>query len=98
MSKPMKPARAWAVVDQRGVHLRSMYGVPMLRKSKRESRLYEQWSEDGKRQYLRALRVRILDDVAVERAIAVLRLAGENLGHVLTLEIPAAIRDLGGKP
>ena len=72
-NKPMKPARAWMVVDAQG-------------------RLCEDLDGDA------MVRVRILDDAAVKRAIGCLRGAATSASPELWRACRDAIRDLGGRP
>lgn len=87
--KPMKPARAWVLLDADG---KMIPGTVNRLRERTVGMRDEPWEK--------SVRVRILDDAAVERAIAVLRAAEANLGtaYPFTSDIHAAIRDLGGKP
>ena len=91
-TKPMKPVRAWAVICANG-KLSTVENVACLFPARKDA---ERWAVKTER----PIRVRILDDAAVERAIAVLRAAEANLGtaYPFTSDIHAAIRDLGGRP
>ena len=89
----MKPARAWAVVSPSDKLAYNEHNEFHILRRKRDDQRMAKYG-------FRALRVRILDDAAVERAIAVLRAAEANLGtaYPFTSDIHAAIRDLGGRP
>lgn len=88
MTKPMKPTKAWAIRDERG-RLMDLGYAPSLFKTKADART---WSavEAGES----PLRVRIVEDAAVERAIAVLRKYYSPGWD----DVGTAIRDLGGRP
>ena len=98
----MKPTKAWAVADGRGV-VQEHTACP------KKACAAAFVTEDGER----VVRVRILDDAAVKRAIAALQAFLKNLrtGALNTAGTPSykqyadkinavksAIRDLGGKP
>ena len=91
--KPMKPCKAWAIADNCGRLIETNAGVPILRATHNNPC---DWVEDDER----FVRVRILEDAAVERAIAVLRSLDADfwVGNPTGDKIEAAIRDLGGKP
>lgn len=97
MTKPMKPAKAWALANKAGTLYETNSGVPILRKTQNNPC---DWMEDGDR----FVRVRIIEDAAVERAIRAMkdmeRLAGKNMSDDADelVALRAAIRDLGGKP
>lgn len=93
MSKPMKPAKAWAVVSPSDKLAYNEHNEFHILRRKRDDQRMAKYG-------FRALRVRILDDAAVERAIAVLRCADAHIGTdgSSSPDIHAAIRDLGGKP
>ncbi len=97
-SKPMKPVKAWAILDTGfGCVASDCIGYDrsmlfMIYKCKADA------SRDKiRRSDERVARVRILDDAAAGRAIAILRttLRLEGYDHKV---IKGAIRDLGGRP
>ena len=97
----MRPMKLWAVVQKSG-RLLLTGNTPLTRTTRSEilpfSMPYS--NEVGGR---RAVRVRILEDAAVKRAIAVLKgqlgVLGEDIfGGGGDADIKAAIRGLGGKP
>lgn len=88
-SKPMKPARAWVNLEDGG-GIAECTGYPIISANKSEAVLAERngWGCP--------VRVRILDDDAVERVVDLLR----GLDCASTADedrVNAAIRDLGGK-
>lgn len=97
MSKPMKPAKAWAVVSPSDKLAYNEHNEFHILRRKRDDQRMAKYG-------FRALRVRILDDAAVERAIAALRTAidtAEKLYDLASEEAALykdAIRDLGGRP
>lgn len=91
MNKSMKPARAWVNLETSG-GIAKCDGYPVLFANKTEA---AQGTRNGWGE--RPLRVRIIEDAAVERVIAILRttLRLEGYDHNV---IKGAIRDLGGRP
>lgn len=85
MSKPMRPARAWVLLDADG---KMIPGTVNRLRERTVGMRDEPWEK--------SLRVRILDDAAVERAIAVLR--GIDCASTADEDrVNAAIRDLGAR-
>lgn len=110
--KPMRPAKAWAVVQESGRLLSTGMDTPLLRTMRGETIPYT-IARSNERSGCKPLRVRILDDAAVERAIAALKVKLErlracalNAAGTPSYEqysdqvsgVEDAIRDLGGKP
>ena len=109
----MKPRKAWTVAEKNGKMIMALSGSPILRRTKVDAAKYETYNMDGTSDGSHAVRVRIVEDAAVERAIEALReslgifreLAIESAGgprynhySILVLEREEAIRDLGGRP
>ena len=86
----MKPARAWAVVSPSDKLAYNEHNEFHILRRKRDDQRMAKYG-------FRALRVRIIEDAAVERVIAILRttLRLEGYDHNV---IKGAIRDLGGRP
>ena len=89
-TKPMKPVRAWAVICASG-KLSTVENVACLFPARKDA---ERWAVKTER----PIRVRILDDAAVERAIAFLRIARGEFNLAGEQECDRIIRDLGGRP
>lgn len=95
-TKPMRPARAWAVIGADGKPS-TVENVACLFPARKDA---GQWAINTER----PLRVRILDDAAVEQAIAAIKDSilnfrrDDDLDPDPTIQLEAAIRDLGGRP
>lgn len=57
-AKPVKPKRAWAVVNEHGQFMTSIYDTPFLRQTKREASDFCSVDDEGRR-YFRPVRVTI---------------------------------------
>lgn len=90
--KQMKPCKAWGLVGKRDGRI-TFYGNFRADVYKTEAFTKKYHDPDTDR----LLRVRVLDDAAVERVIDLLR--GLECGSTADEDrVNAAIRDLGGKP